>query len=247
MNITVIYATGRKAQSASYNIAQLLIRELLGEDELFSFHLPQDMPHICVGCYTCIRGREEACGGAAALAPILAAMQRSELILFCTPTYAFHVPGQMKSLLDHLAYRWMVHRPELSLLKKQAVIINTAAGGGMRSTAQEIKDSTDYWGVARTHILSQKVWDYDWTNLPASFRAAAEKKVARTAKIVRRHAAHLTPSLKVRCLFTLYRFLHGKQRMSAVDDAYWEKMGYLAGNPWEVPDKKLLTEKENLS
>lgn len=96
-------------------------------------------------------------------------------------------------------------------------------------------------------ILSQKVWDYDWTNLPASFRAAAEKKVAQTAKSVRRHAAHLTPSLKVRCLFTLYCFLHGKQRMSAVDDAYWEKIGYLAGNPWEVPDKKLLTEKENLS
>ena len=74
MNITVIYATERKAQSSSYNIAQLLIRELLGEDELFSFHLPQDMPHICVDCYACIRGREEACGGAAAFAPILAAM-----------------------------------------------------------------------------------------------------------------------------------------------------------------------------
>ena len=67
------------------------------------------MPHICVGCYACIRGREEACGGAAAFAPILAAMQRSDLILFCTPTYAFHVPGQMKTLPDHLAYRWMVH------------------------------------------------------------------------------------------------------------------------------------------
>ena len=109
MNITVIYATGRKAQSGSYNIAQLLIRALLGEDELFSFHLPRDMPHICVDCYACIRRREEACGGAAAFAPILAAMQRSEQILFCTPTYAFHVPGQMKTLPDHLAYRWMVH------------------------------------------------------------------------------------------------------------------------------------------
>lgn len=79
---------------------------------------------------------------AASMAPILAAMKQSELILFCAPTYVFHVPRQMKTLLDHFAYRWMVHRPDLSFLRKQAVIINTAASGGMRSTVRDIKDST---------------------------------------------------------------------------------------------------------
>ena len=103
MNITVIYSTGRKVQSCTYNIARLLIRELLADDELFEFQLPRDMPHICVGCYACIKGQEQKCGGASALAPILAAMERSELIIFCTPTYVFHAPGQMKILLDHLA------------------------------------------------------------------------------------------------------------------------------------------------
>lgn len=223
MNITVIYATGRKARSCTYNMAQLLIKELLDNGKLFEFQLPRDMPHICIGCYACIRGQEQTCGGAAALAPILAAMEQSELIVFCTPTYVFHVPGQMKTLLDHFAYRWMIHRPDLSFMKKQAVIINTAGGGGMRSTTREIKDSTDYWGIARTHILSQKVWDYDWTNLPESFRTSAKARVKRTARRVRRHAKHLTPSLKVRGLFTLYRFLHKHQKMSAVDDAYWQE------------------------
>ena len=80
MNITVIYSTGRKVQSCTYNIAQLLIRELLADDELFEFQLPRDMPHICVGCYACIKGQEQKCGGASALAPILAAMERSELL-----------------------------------------------------------------------------------------------------------------------------------------------------------------------
>ena len=183
MNITVIYATGRKTRSCTYNLAQLLIQELLDGGQLFEFQLPRDMPHTCAGCRACLRGWEDRCGGAAALAPILAAMERSELIVFCAPTYVFHVPGQLKALLDHFAYRWMVHRPDLSFMKKQAVIINTAAGGGMRSTVREIKDSTDYWGVARTHILSLKVWDYDWLSLPASFRAAAEAKVKRTARI----------------------------------------------------------------
>lgn len=233
MNITVIYATGRKKPSCSYNIAHLLIKELLADGALFEFQLPRDMPHICAGCYACINGQEQSCGGAAALAPILRAMEQSELIIFCTPTYVYHAPGQMKTLLDHFGYRWMVHRPDLTFMKKQAVIINTAAGGGMRSTVRDINDSTDYWGIARTHILSQAVWGYDWMNLPASFRKSAEKKVRRTARNVRRRARHLTPSLKVRCLFGLYQLLHRKQKMSAVDDAYWLEKGYVTGKPWK--------------
>lgn len=234
MNITAIYATGRKARSSTYNIAQMLIQELLDGGELFEFQLPKDMSHICVGCYACIMGQEQKCGGAAALAPLLTAMEQSELIIFCVPTYVFHVPGQMKVLMDHFAYRWMIHRPDLSFMKKQAVIINTAGGGGMKSTVREIKDSTDYWGIARTHVLSQKVWNYDWTTLPESFRASAEAKVKRTVKKVRSHAAHLTPSVKVKCLFTLYRFLHKHQKMTAVDDAYWQERGYVTGKPWKT-------------
>lgn len=190
------------------------------------------MPHICVGCYACIQGREQMCGGAAALAPILEAMAQSDLIVFCTPTYVYHTPGQMKTLLDHFAYRWMVHRPDLSFLKKQAVILNTAGGGGMRSTVREIKDRTDYWGIARTHALSQKVWDYDWQSLPASFRRAAERKLQRIVRRVRRHAAHLTPSCKVKGLFALYQLLHRKQKLAEVDDAYWKEKGYTTGKPW---------------
>ena len=233
MNITVIYASNRKTKSCTYNIAQLLIKELLADGRLFEFFLPKDMPHVCCGCYACIKGHEKSCGGYAALAPILSAMEQSELFIFCSPTYALHTPGQMKTLLDHFAYRWMIHRPDLSFMRKQAVIINTAGGGGMRSTVRELKDSTDYWGIARTHILSQKVWDYDWTNLPESFRASAEARVKRTARSVRCHAGHLTPSVKVRCLFTLYRFLHKRQKMSAVDDAYWQEKGYVTGRPWQ--------------
>ena len=127
----------------------------------------------------------------------------------------------------------LIHRPDLSFIKKQAVVINTAGGGGMRSTVREIKDSTDYWGIARTHILSQKVWDHDWTDLPASFRRSAERKVVRTARNVRRRAEHLTPSFKVRCLFIFYQFLHKKQKMSAIDDAYWLEKGYVTGKPWK--------------
>ena len=60
------------------------------------------------------------------------------------------------------------------------------------------------------------------------------RKVQRTAKKVRHHAKHLTPSFKVRCLFTLYRFLHKHQKMTPVDDIYWQKQGYNTGTPWKT-------------
>lgn len=36
--------------------------------------------------------------------------------------------GSMKAFLDHYGYRWMVHRPEEKMFRKQAVCISTAAG-----------------------------------------------------------------------------------------------------------------------
>ena len=235
MNITVFYASGRAARSCTGGIAQLLIGELLDGGQLFSFQLPRDMPHVCTGCGACLMGREQCCGGVAALAPIRAAMEQSELLVFCAPTYAFHAPGQLKTFLDHFAFRWMVHRPALSMMNKQAVIINTAGGGGMRRTARDVRDSMEQWGVARTHVLAQKVWQYDWTTLPASFRASAEAKVRRTAAAVRRGAGQLTPSVRVKALFYLYRLLHKRRKLTPVDDEYWDGQGYLTGKPWRKP------------
>lgn len=71
MNITVIYASGRKIRSSTYQIAQMLIKELLEDGTCFSFFLPDDMPHICTGGRACILGKEQACGGAAAWRPSL--------------------------------------------------------------------------------------------------------------------------------------------------------------------------------
>ena len=173
MNITVFYANRRKSKSSTYGIAQLLIGKLLCGDKLFEFYLPQDMPHVCTGCYACFRGNEDKCGGYEYMKPILSAMEQSELLIFCAPTYVFHAPGQLKTLLDHFGYRWLIHRPDLSFMEKQAVIINTAGGGGRKTTVQDIRDSMNDWGIARTHVISQSVWNYDWSNLPDRFRKAA--------------------------------------------------------------------------
>ena len=188
MNITIIYPHKRKTKSSTYGIAQMVLDRLLSGGTLHEFYLPQDMPHVCAGCYACMNGREDKCGGREYMQKLIAAIDDSELIIFCAPTYVYHIPGQVKTLLDHFAYRWLVHRPDLSLMCKQALIITTAAGGGMKSTVRDLRDSMNYWGVGRTHVITQAVWGYDWSSMPENFMHKIEQKVEKTVSAIQKSA-----------------------------------------------------------
>ena len=122
------------------------------------------MPHICCGCYACIKGDEEKCGGYKYLKPILDAFDDSSLIIFCSPVYVGHIPGQIKSFLDHFGYRWLVHRPDFKMLKKRAVIIASAGGGGLKAT---VKDIRTVWIIGESqelYYVCQGVGEYFWDN-----------------------------------------------------------------------------------
>ena len=80
MNITLIRSNKRK-NSTTYNSAEYLISKLENVDKVYEFTLPEDMPHICCGCYACIKGDEEKCGGYKYLKPILDAFDDSSLII----------------------------------------------------------------------------------------------------------------------------------------------------------------------
>lgn len=222
MNITVIRATKRQ-NSSTYNAAKYFISKLGNADKVFEFTLPDDMPHICRGCYACLDGKENKCGGYEYLKPINEAIAKSRLIIFCCPVWCFHAPGQIKSFLDHYGYRWLVHRPNFDMANKQAVIITTAGGGGLKSAAKDIKDSMDYWGVARTHVVTQSVWGYFWNDMPDKFKKNFEKKLDRTAVRVLKYSKNLKPSLKVKCLYEMFKSLHLKDKMWKIDNEYWKE------------------------
>lgn len=222
MNITLIKATSRK-NSSTYNAAKYLISKLHSVNEVFEFTLPNDMPHICKGCYACLHGKEESCGGYKYLSPINEAVAKSQLIIFCCPVWCFHAPGQIKTFLDHYGWRWLVHRPNFDMINKQAVIITTAGGGGLRSAAKDIKDSMDYQGVAQTHIVTHSVWGYFWDDMPDKFKANFIKKLDKTAAKIEKHAKRLKPSLKVKFLYKMFAKLHLNDKMWEIDNEYWKE------------------------
>lgn len=176
MNITIIKATDRK-NSSTYNGAKYLISKLKNVNNVFEFTLPRDMPHICRGCYACMHGSEDKCGGYEYLKPINEAFFQSQLIIFCCPVWCYHAPGQIKTFLDHYGYRWLVHRPDFDMINKQAAVIATAGGGGLKKAARDIKDSLDYWGIAKTHIVTQPVWQYFWSDMPDKFKKTFKKSL----------------------------------------------------------------------
>lgn len=222
MNITVIRATSRK-NSSTYNAAQYFISKLNSVGEVFEFTLPRDMPHICCGCYGCLNGKEEKCGGFEYLKPINEAFAKSQLIIFCCPVWCFHAPGQIKSFLDHYGWRWLIHRPNFEMKNKQAVIITSAGGGGLKSAASDIKDSMDYWGIARTYVITQSVWGFFWNDMPEKFKKQFIKKLDKTAAKVEKHANKLKPSLKVKALYNMFSKLHLKDKMWKLDNEYWKE------------------------
>lgn len=222
MNITIIKATNRK-NSSTYNAAKYFISKLNNADKVYEFTLPNDMPHICRGCYLCLNGNESKCGGYEYLKPINEAFEKSDLIIFCCPVWCFHATGQIKSFLDHYGFRWLVHRPDFNMINKQAVIITTAGGGGLKSAARDIKDSMDYWGVARTHIVTQSVWGFFWNDMPQKFKSKFTKELDKTAYKVQKCAKNLKPSLKVKFLYKMFSVLHLNDKMWEIDNAYWKE------------------------
>ena len=56
--------------------------------------------------------------------PVTNAMDEADVIILASPVYVYHATGAMKAFLDHYGYRWMVHRPEESMFKKQGVCIH---------------------------------------------------------------------------------------------------------------------------
>ena len=222
MNITIIRATKRK-NSSTYNGAKYFISKLKNAGEVYEFVLPDDMPHICIGCYACLNGNEDKCGGYEYLKPINEAFEKSQLIIFCCPVWCFHTPGQIKSFLDHYGFKWLVHRPNFDMLNKQALIITTAGGGGLKSASKDIKDSMDYWGVAKTYVVTQSVWQYSWNDMPVSFKKNFEKKLDKTAVKVLKYAKNPKPSVKVRFLYNMFKNLHLKDKMWEIDNKYWKE------------------------
>ena len=229
MRTVVVY--GQNHKGSTYHIAHELACKLGGETT--EFFLPRDFDEFCVGCNTCFNVSEKDCPHYKKLAPLTQAMDEADVIVLASPVYVYHATGAMKAFLDHYGYRWMVHSPDASMFRKQAVCICTAAGAGMRSTLKDMADSLFFWGSARVYKYGVGVAAVNWQGVSQKKREAIDKKTTALAQKIARNVGRVTPRLKTRAVFFAMHLMQRKG-FNPRDVAHWKQQGWTEGvRPWK--------------
>lgn len=237
MKITVI--NGTEKHGVTYRLKEIFLQNFQGAD-VVEFYLPKDCPSFCIGCTSCFMKGENNCKDFAYIHKIEKSLIESDLIVMTSPAYVMHATGAMKSLLDHLGYRWMPHRPAPEMFGKRAVIITQCLGAGAKSTSKDIKHSLSWWGISKIGMFSGSLLsDIIWDKLSEKKRKKLTKKInelaVRFSKINYAKPAHTTLMTKIK--FKFCRLIQKKVRKNGVaglDNEYWHNNGWLGkSRPWK--------------
>ncbi len=229
MKIVLIH--GQSHKGSTYHIAGMLAEKL--EGEISEFFLPRDFHSFCVGCMNCFVKSETLCPHYEQLRPITETIVQADVIILASPVYVYHMTGAMKAFLDHYGYRFMVHRPEESMFKKQAVCISTAAGAGMKNTNRDMADSTFFWGAAKTYKYGVAVAADSWDSVKPELKERIDKKTTAIANKIMKNAGYIKPGIKTRAFFNIMRIMQ-KNGWNEADASYWKEKGWTEEKrPWK--------------
>ncbi|MCL2081650.1 MAG: NAD(P)H-dependent oxidoreductase [Oscillospiraceae bacterium] len=239
MNITVI--NGTEQMGCTFTMKEMLLSAMGVGHNITEYYLPRDCPAFCTGCKECFLRDISGCPHSKYTVPIWESIVASDLLVFTSPTYVFHTTGQMKTLLDHYGTKWMAHSPEKPMFRKQAVIITNAIGQGMGKTAKDIKDSLDFWGVARIYVVKQALFQAKWELVSDKTKAAVKTKCGHIAVKIK-SKKRVVPHPKIKILFHIMKIAQtmidkserkaGRGRTK--DYLHWKENGWLDGKkPWE--------------
>ncbi len=180
--IKCVVINGTEVKGVTYNIKQLFLNELK-PDELVEFYLPKDAPDYCIGCKNCFFISEHKCPHANNVQAIWNAMKQADLIVFAYPVYALRAPGQIKSLIDNLAYNFSLHRPEPSMFNKSAVIITQSIGAPNGAAQKDVKTSLTWWGIPYVKTIGFGLMEgIVWDELSTKRKQKIEQKIKTFAK-----------------------------------------------------------------
>ena len=229
MKITILH--GQSHKGSTYHIARMLADKL--EGEVTEFFLPRDFGEFCVGCTQCFEQSETLCPHYEKLQPITQAIDQADVLILASPVYVYHATGAMKALLDHYGYRWMAHRPQEAMFRKQGVCISTAAGAGIKTTNRDMADSLFFWGVPKIYRYGVAVLETSYTRVNAKIKANIDRKTTKLAQTLRRKHGRVKPGLKTKGFFAIVRMLH-KIGWNEVDIIYWKEKGWEEkARPWK--------------
>ena len=233
LNVTVINASNKNGNT--HRCVEVLTDKLskMTEVNKVEYFLAKDFNKFCTGCMQCILKSKESCPHYTELSPIIESILSADVIILSSPVYVFDVSGSMKSFLDHMAYMWMLHRPEKEMFNKFAVGISSAAGGGIGHTNKTFKNNFLFWGIPRYKTIGLRVLAKSKDEIYNDPKL--NKNMDKLSKKIYKwnESKGKSPKVLTRILFGMVSKMHKGNTWTAVDSDYWKNNGWLNGKkPW---------------
>lgn len=230
--ITIIH--GQAHKGSTYHITQKIIHKLsYANKEVYEYFMPIDTPDYCVGCYQCFDVSENACPHAKKVQAIVTSIKASDIIILNSPTYCYGMTGQLKTLLDHLGYMWLPHRPQQAMFHKVGIVVSTASGAGATKVTKALKQQMFWLGISNVFKYSKNVSASSWETVPDNIKKAIERDIAKFTVKVKSKTKNARPSFKLKFMFMMMRMMQKSNDWNQVDKAYWESNGWLGKKrPW---------------
>lgn len=231
MKVLIISGTNHKG--STYNIGRIVAEKITSAENISEVFLPRDFDEFCFGCTSCFMQSDDKCPHHAKLKPITELIDAADVIILTSPVYVYHCTGQMKALLDHYGWRWMAHRPDERMFKKQAVVVATAAGAGMKSAMKDMADSCFFWGIPQTYKLGTAVAATDWQSVKPKKKDSINAKADSIAKKILKREKNVHVGIKTKAFFKIMSLLQ-RNGWNKADMEYWKEKGWTGSKrPWK--------------
>ena len=222
----VVVLNGQNHKGNTWNVTQLLVDELSNKSETVVEFQTNEIPP-CIGCFYCFLKSEALCPHRLVVGPIIEAIEQAGIIIAESPNYCMGMSGQLKVLFDHMAYRWMSHRPHPSMKQKIGVAISTTAGMGAGKAAKDIARQMFWWGIAKTYRLAFAVASMSWAEVNENKRMKIEKQVKGIARRISKAYDKTKPGIKSRLIFNMMKSQQKGMSWNPTDRKHWESNGWI--------------------
>ncbi|GEM_PF-30857 len=224
MKITVLH--GQKHHGSTWNTTRLLLDALISQEDEHHEFCANDIPD-CIGCFTCIMKDEESCPHRSMTKPIIQAIEQADVLIVETPNYCMGMTGQLKTFFDHMAYRWMSHRPLGEMKNKIAVAISTTAGAGARVVTKQIARQLFWWGIPKVYRLNKAIAAAKWDDVKPETKLKLKQKAAEIAIKTRKNHGRVRRGLRQKFLFKMMAVMQKSGLGTPKDAAYWKDQGWI--------------------
>ncbi len=231
MKIAVLH--GQNHKGSTYKITNMLIDELKNNDtQINEFHFLNNTG--CVGCYQCFKQGEEKCPHFEQNKNVIKSLEEADLIIIESSNYCMGMTGQLKVFMDHMAFRWMSHRPHKNMFHKTGVAISTAAGAGSGKVTKDIAQQMFYWGIPFIQKLNINIWAETWDKISEKRMRRIKKRISKIANKIKNKNGKAKPSLQLKLMFGIMKGSQKNNKWNPTDKQHWESQGWFkTTKPWD--------------